>query len=196
VAVDEEAWRAEAGLVAGLALAGQGSLADRLWWGPAISLIGFDSTSVDESSNTIQPVARARISLRVPPGLDPDVARAALAQHLADRAEFGAEVVIEEGISGAGFKADLDSPVFALASAALSDAFGNDAVIQGQGGSIPLAAEIQAVFPDMTVLLTGVEDPSSRAHSGDESVSLAMLRKAALGEAQLLDLLANSRKRP
>ncbi|MDR1186572.1 MAG: M20/M25/M40 family metallo-hydrolase [Bifidobacteriaceae bacterium] len=187
--VSPESIRQGAGLVPGLVLAGEGSVADRLWWSPAIDLIGFDSTGVDESSNTIQPVARARLSLRVPPGMDPVVAQAALARHLAERVEFGASLVIEDGVSGAGFKADISGPAYAVACRALGDAFGQPVVFQGQGGSIPLAAELAAVFPGIEVLMTGVEDPDSRAHSGDESVSLPMLRKAVLGEALLLDYL-------
>jgi acetylornithine deacetylase/succinyl-diaminopimelate desuccinylase-like protein len=189
--VDEAALRRSADLVPGLALAGRGPLADRLWRGPAISLIGFDSTSVAESSNTIQPVARARLSLRVPPGMDAGEAQAALRRHLLERVEFGAELTIEEGVGAAGFLADTSGPVYAAASQALAEAFGKPVVYQGQGGSIPLALELSEVFPEIQVLLTGVEDPDSRAHSGDESVSLPVLRRAALGEALLLERLAS-----
>ncbi|MDR3107658.1 MAG: M20/M25/M40 family metallo-hydrolase [Bifidobacteriaceae bacterium] len=190
VEVAEHDLRQTAGLVDGLRLAGRGPLADRLWWGPAISLIGFDSVAVAESSNTIQPVARARLSLRVPPGMDPQAAQAALRRHLLARVEFGAELTIEEGVSAPGFEADTSGPAYAAAARALGEAFDRPVVFQGQGGSIPLALEVSSVFPDAEVLLTGVEDPDSRAHSGDESVSLPMLRKAVLGEAMLLEYLA------
>ncbi|MDR0627798.1 MAG: M20/M25/M40 family metallo-hydrolase [Bifidobacteriaceae bacterium] len=192
VDLSEEAFRREAGLVPGLTLAGSGTLADRLWWRPAIDLIGFDSVSVAESSNTIQPVARARLSLRVPPGLDPALAQARLRAHLAEHIEAGAELEIEEGVNGPGFRANTDTPAYTAARRALSEAFGREVVMHGLGGSIPLASELSVLFPGIEVLLTGVEDPDSRAHSGDESVSLPMLRKAILGEALLLHYLGLS----
>jgi hypothetical protein len=46
------------------------------------------------------------------------------------------------------------------------------------------------VFPEVEVLLTGVEDPDSRPHAGDESASLAVVRRAILAEALLLTYLA------
>ncbi|MDR2373310.1 MAG: M20/M25/M40 family metallo-hydrolase [Bifidobacteriaceae bacterium] len=189
VTLAEDAFRRAAGLVDGLVLAGRGPLADRLWWSPAISLIGFDATGVDEASNTIQPLARARLSLRVAPGVDASAALAALKRHLAERVEFGAELTIEDGACADGFVADRSGPAYAAAERALAEAFGSPVVFQGQGGSIPLALEISEVFPEAEILLTGVEDPDSRAHSGDESVSLPMLRRAVLGEALLLAYL-------
>jgi acetylornithine deacetylase/succinyl-diaminopimelate desuccinylase-like protein len=183
--------RRAAGLVPGLKLAGTARLTDRLYWGPCIAVIGFDSTVVELASNTIQPVARARLSLRVPPGLDPVQAQAALRRHLIERAPFGAEVTVEDGPVGQGFKADTSGPAYAAASRALTDAFGQTMVPLGQGGSIPLAAELQEAFPGIEILLTGVEDPDSKAHAGDESESLELLRKTILAEALLLTYLGS-----
>jgi acetylornithine deacetylase/succinyl-diaminopimelate desuccinylase-like protein len=186
----EDDVRAAADLVGGLRLAGRGSITDRVWWGPAIALIGFDSTSVALASNTLQPVARAKLSLRVPPGVDPAVAQRALEKHLVERAPFGAEVKVEAGPVGQGFKADTATPAYRAAERALAEAFGQPMAPLGQGGSIPLAAELKAVFPNMDVLITGVEDPASRAHAGDESASLDLLRRTILAEALLLANLA------
>ncbi|MDR2380050.1 MAG: M20/M25/M40 family metallo-hydrolase [Bifidobacteriaceae bacterium] len=181
--------RRSAGLVPSLRLAGRGTLSDRVWWGPAITVTGFDATSVADASNTLQSEARARLSLRVPPGLDPRVAQTALRDHLVAHAPFGAELTIDLGASGQGFKADTSGIGYAAASRALTEAFGAPVEPLGQGGSIPLAPELSTVFPDMEVLITGVEDPASRAHAGDESVSLAMLRRTILAEALLLTYL-------
>jgi acetylornithine deacetylase/succinyl-diaminopimelate desuccinylase-like protein len=161
-----------------------------VWWSPSLTVVGFDSTPVAEASNTLQPVARARLSLRVPPGMDPVAAQAALRDHLVARNDFGAELTVDLGVTGEGFKADTGGAAYQAAVRALEDAFGKPVVPMGQGGSIPLAAELKAVFPDIEVLLTGVEDPDSRAHAGDESESLALLRRAILAEALLLTYLA------
>ncbi|MDR2454122.1 MAG: M20/M25/M40 family metallo-hydrolase [Bifidobacteriaceae bacterium] len=186
----EQAVRRSADLAAGLRLAGRGSVADRVWWGPALSVTGFDSTRVAEASNTLQPVARARLSLRVAPGGDAAAAQAALRDHLEARNDFGAELEIELGPTGQGYQADESGPAYAAAARALGEAFGAPMTPLGQGGSIPVVAELAAAFPDMAVLVTGVEDPDSRAHAGDESASLELLRRAILAEALLLAYLA------
>ena len=54
------------------------------------------------------------------------------------------------------------------------------------GGSIPFIAEFAAAFPDATILVTGVEDPGTQAHSINESLHLGVLERAAIAEALLL----------
>jgi acetylornithine deacetylase/succinyl-diaminopimelate desuccinylase-like protein len=46
------------------------------------------------------------------------------------------------------------------------------------------------VVPQAAILVTGVEDPDSRAHGANESVHLAELEKVVLAEALLLARLA------
>jgi hypothetical protein len=47
-------------------------------------------------------------------------------------------------------------------------------------------------FPDVGIVLTGVEDPSSGAHGPDESLDLASWHRAMFGEALLLSEFAAS----
>jgi acetylornithine deacetylase/succinyl-diaminopimelate desuccinylase-like protein len=54
------------------------------------------------------------------------------------------------------------------------------------GGSIPFISDLKQVFPDAQILVTGVEDPDSRAHSADESLHVGEHAKAVLAEALLL----------
>ena len=57
------------------------------------------------------------------------------------------------------------------------------------GGSIPFIADLVREFPGAQILVTGVEDPHSRAHSPNESLHLDTFRKAVLSEALLLERL-------
>ena len=50
----------------------------------------------------------------------------------------------------------------------------------------PTAADLTELYPDVQILVTGVEDPDSRAHSANESLHLGDFRKAILAEALLL----------
>ena len=57
-------------------------------------------------------------------------------------------------------------------------------------GSIPFIAEFAAAFPEAKILVTGVEDPATQAHSVNESLDLGVLQRAAVAEAPLLANLA------
>lgn len=186
----EAEFREAAGLLDQVTLAGSGDLAARMWTKPSISLIGFDTTSVAKSSNTIVPHARFRLSMRTVPGVDPQVAMDAIEKHLLAHAPFGARVEISDRDLGPGYLADVDSPVCYLVKEALTDAWGVEAVNIGVGGSIPFISQFQEAFPKAEVVVTGVEDPLTNAHSEDESQSLSDLKAAVLAEALVISRLA------
>lgn len=194
--VGEERLRADAGVLDGVELVGAGPLAQRLWHRAALTVIGVDVPPLERASNTLAPSATARISLRVPPGTAPQEAYAALRDHLLASAPFGARVEVELEETGRAFAGDVDGPVYDAARAALARAWeldGPGAVVHaGVGGSIPFIAELVEAFPSAVVLVTGVEDPDTRAHGHDESLSLDVLRRALTAESLLLDSLAGT----
>jgi acetylornithine deacetylase/succinyl-diaminopimelate desuccinylase-like protein len=187
---DEDALRADAGVLDGVRLAGTGPLTARLWTRPTIAVIGLDAPRVATASNTITPKATAKLSMRVAPGEDPARALEALRTHLVGHAPFGARVTVKDGELGKPFQAPADSTAMQAARAAFADAWGTDPVDIGIGGSIPFIADLLEVFPQAAILVTGVEDPDSRAHGANESVHLAELEKVVLAEALLLAPLA------
>ena len=186
VEMQEADFRRDAGVVEGAELSGSGSLTARLWTRPALSVIGIDAPSVRDASNTLVPVARAKVSLRIPPGEDPDATMRALRTHLEQHAPATAQVTIHEGERGKPFSASQASPAMDLARSAFAAAWGAPAVDTGLGGSIPFIADLLEVFPQAEVLVTGVEDPESRAHGIDESLHLGEFAKVCLAEALLL----------
>ncbi|HEU4541425.1 MAG TPA: dipeptidase [Jiangellaceae bacterium] len=186
----ESRLRADAGVLDGVQLAGSGSLAERMWTKPAVSVLGIDATPTVDAANVLVHTAKAKVSMRLAPGQDPKQAMAALAGHLRVNAPFGARVKVVEGALGAPCELDSSGPVYDAARAALTDAFGVAPVDIGVGGSIPFIAEFAEVFPTATVLVTGVADPEARAHGVDESLHLGQFAKVCLAEALLLDRLA------
>ena len=98
------------------------------------------------------------------------------------------DVVAEE--HGHGFAADTTSTGYAAARWALATAWGSEPADIGVGGSIPFIADLDRVMPGAAVLVTGVEDPDSRAHGTDESLHLGEFDKVCLAEALLLEALA------
>ncbi|WP_101946497.1 dipeptidase [Mycobacterium sp. 3519A] len=184
--------REEAGLLDGVSEIGSGSVPQRLWAKPAITVIGIDTTSIDKSSNTLIPRARAKVSMRVAPGGDAREHLTALTRHLEEHAPWGAKVTVTPGDLGQPYAIDASGPVYDAARAAFRQAWGNEAVDTGVGGSIPFIAEFAEAFPSAKILVTGVEDPQTQAHSINESLHLGVLERAATAEALLLAHLGSN----
>jgi len=178
--------RDESGLLDGVGEIGSGTVAQRLWAKPAITVIGIDTTPIAKASNTLIPSAQAKISMRVAPGGDATEHLAALRCHLESHAPWGAQVTVTEGDVGQPYSIDAAGPVYDAARSAFREAWGVDVVDMGMGGSIPFIAEFAEAFPDATILVTGVEDPGTQAHSVNESLHLGVLECAATTEALLL----------
>ena len=135
-------------------------------------------------------VARAKVSLRIAPGDNPERALSALVAHLEQNAAWGAEVTVTPGATGEAFALETTGRANDAFRSAFEEAWGRETVNMGVGGSIPFVAAFSDVFPDASILLTGVADPTSRAHGPNESVYLDDVRKGALAEAIALRLLA------
>jgi acetylornithine deacetylase/succinyl-diaminopimelate desuccinylase-like protein len=184
---DEAAYRADAAVLPGVDLIGGGTVAERLFVRPSINVIGLDAPVVEGAANALVPRARARVSVRVAPGLDPVKAQEAVTRHLTSVAPWGVKVTITPGTIGEGFLAGTGGPAYAAASAALAAAFGRDVVHFGGGGSIPLVAAFLKAQPHAELILWGAEDPQARIHAPNESVDLGELERCVLAEALFLD---------
>jgi acetylornithine deacetylase/succinyl-diaminopimelate desuccinylase-like protein len=183
---DEAQLRAETGLLPEASPIGTGAIISRIWNQPSITLTGIDAPSVKDASNTLIPSVRVRVSARVAPGQRAEEAYEAIMDHLRAHAPFGAQLEVDGLDLGQPFLVDTSGWAVADAKAVLEEAFGNPTVEMGVGGSIPFIAELAERFPNAQILVTGVEDPDSRAHSPNESLHVPSLEKAILGEALLM----------
>lgn len=180
---DADRFRADAGVLDGVDLAGTGSVADMLWSRYDATVIGIDMPSVDESTAAIQPSVRARISLRIPPGGSSEVARERLIQHLESRLPWNLRFSAAAVASGEPFAGTLSGPAFETFKSGLEASYGRPATTIGQGVSIPICNVLQRVFPEAEMLLFGVEDPRCLMHAPDESVDPSEIEHIALAEA-------------
>ncbi len=189
----EDRIRQESSVLDGVSLIGSGSYVERLWTKPSISIIGLDTTHTAEASNTLIPSARAKVSLRVAPGDDATAALDKLIRHLETHAPWGAKVTVTPGReSGQPGVIDAQGPVYDAARAAFREAWdGVEPVDIGVGGSIPFIASFQEAFPEAAVLVTGVEDPDTRAHGANEGLHLAEFERVCLAETLLLHSLGH-----
>jgi acetylornithine deacetylase/succinyl-diaminopimelate desuccinylase-like protein len=183
----EDRFRQEAGVLDGVELIGTGRLVERVWTKPSISVLGIDAPPTAEAPNALVPAAKAKLNLRIAPGDNWKSAYEALAAHLERNAPWGAKVTMTLEQGGEPCVIDTSGPAYDAARAAFAAAWDGAAPVEmGVGGSIPFIATFQELFPGAEVLVTGVEDPDSRAHGPNESLHLGEFRRACLAEALLL----------
>lgn len=186
----EERLRAESGALPGVQWIGSGSTVARLWTKPALSITGLDAPKVEGASNTLVPAARAKISLRIAPGDTTQNAVERLREHLEANVPWGAELTFTVVDTGEATQIDATGPAYDAAREAFTEAWdGTAPVDMGVGGSIPFIAEFLEAFPQASVLVTGVEDPDTRAHGANEGLHLAEFERVVLAETLLLDRL-------
>jgi cysteinylglycine-S-conjugate dipeptidase len=187
----EERLRAESGATERVQWIGTGSAVSRLWTQPSLTVTGLDAPAVEGASNTLVPTARAMISMRIAPGDTTDNGFARLEEHLRAHAPWGADVTVTWGDGGQATSLDATGPAYDAARAAFTEAWdGTEPVDIGVGGSIPFIAEFLEAYPQAGVLVTGVEDPDTRAHGANEGLHLAEFARVCLAEALLLRNLA------
>jgi acetylornithine deacetylase/succinyl-diaminopimelate desuccinylase-like protein len=188
-AYDGDRLRREAAFLPGVESIGTGPALSRLWAQPSITVTGIDAPSVDNASNTLIPEVTLKVSVRIAPGTTGSDAYAALERHIDRNRAFGAHVELSDVDQGDPFLVDTSGWAMTEAKAAMRAGWGRDAVETGIGGSIPFIADLVRTFPSAQILVTGVEDPDTRAHSPNESQHLGVLRRSIVTEALLLHSL-------
>ena len=178
--------REDAALLEGVSSIGRGEILHRLWAQPAITVTGIDAPSVQNASNTLLPSVTVKISCRVAPGQSAREAFMAIERHIRARTPFGAHVTFSAVDLGNPFLVDTSGWAVDDVLTAMEEAWGETPQLTGVGGSIPFIAQLAQTFPEAQVLVTGVEDPETRAHSPNESLHLGVFHRAILTEALLL----------
>ncbi|WP_433395422.1 dipeptidase [Streptomyces sp. CA-146814] len=191
----EEDFRRDAKVLDGVGLIGAGTVADRIWARPAVTVIGIDCPPVVGATPSVQASARAQISLRVPPGRDAAEATKLLTAHLEAHTPWGARVTVEQVGQGQAFQADTTSPAYAAMADAMRDAYpGQEMQSAGMGGSIPLCNTLASLYPQAEILLIGLSEPEAQIHAVNESVSPEELERLSVAEALFLRNYAESKK--
>ncbi|MBA4860641.1 dipeptidase [Streptomyces sp. PSKA54] len=183
----EADFRKDAKVLDGVELIGSGTVADRIWARPAVTVLGIDCPPVVGATPSVQASAQALISLRVPPGVDAAEATKLLLAHLEAHTPWGARVQTEQIGQGQPFRANTASPAYAAMAEAMSVAYpGEEMQYAGQGGSIPLCNTLAALYPDAEILLIGLSEPEAQIHAVNESVSPEELERLSVAEALFL----------
>lgn len=187
----EDRFREEAGMLDGVEFIGSGRLVERLWTRPAISILGIDAPPTEGAPNALIPAAKAKFSVRIAPGDDAQRVYDTMTAHLERHVPWGAQVTVTLEQLGEPCVIDATGPVFEAARQAFAEAWDGVAPVDmGVGGSIPFIATFQELFPKAAILVTGVEDPSTRAHGPNESLHLGEFERVCVAEALLLAKVA------
>ncbi|CAM5604761.1 M20/M25/M40 family metallo-hydrolase [Streptomyces xanthochromogenes] len=182
----EEEFRDLAAVSDGVPLIGTGSLGERLWSGPAITVIGIDAPSVDHAASAVVPYARAKLNLRFHPEQEPKEAQGRLIAHLEALRPFGIELTVTAGDTGPGFEPATGGPAYRAALTALREGWGAEPAFAASGGSIPLVNGLAKAVPGAEVLLFGAQDSLCALHAPNERVLFSELRGAVIAEAAFL----------
>jgi acetylornithine deacetylase/succinyl-diaminopimelate desuccinylase-like protein len=157
-------------------------------WRPALSVIGVDGAPpIRDAGNVLRPFTAAKLSLRLPPTLDAEAATQAMADLLAANPPYGATVRFEPEQASRGWNAPPLAPwLRASIDAASRAAFGREAALMGEGGSIPFMAMLGETFPSAQFVITGVLGPHSNAHGPNEFLHIGMAKGVTLAVARVL----------
>lgn len=143
-------------------------------WRPALAITGAAGLpSLTDAGNVLRPMTAARISLRIPPGCDPQKASERLKRLFESEPPYNARVEFKLGQYAAGWSAPKLSPWLIRAMEDASRAFfGKSPAFMGEGGSIPFMDMLGRKYPDAQFLITGVLGPNSNAHGPNEFLHL------------------------
>src|SRR5260370_10893482 len=137
---------------------------------PALSITGIDGLPpLGSAGNVLRPYTAVKISLRIPPRLNPEVATRIVKETLEKDPPYGARVTFEGDKSSTGWDAPPLAPSLSTAvDRASRTYFGKPAMAFGEGGTIPFMGMLGEKFPQAQFLITGVLGPGSNAHGPNE----------------------------
>jgi cysteinylglycine-S-conjugate dipeptidase len=170
---DEAKWRHDFGVLPGVRLAVEKGVGiyEQTWRKPAVTVIAQEASSFEGASNQVLPRARALVSCRIVPDMDPDETFRALRDLLTKDPPWGVKVKVEpHGPPVKWWMTDPQGPAFEAAVRAVTDGFGKAPASIGCGGTIGFVGPLAELFGGAPALLLGIEDPRSNAHAPNESL--------------------------
>jgi len=183
--------REMAGVLDGVEIVGDGSVATKLWSKPNATVIGIDGPPcIADAGNVLMPSARAKVAMRIAPGANPEAELDKLMQYLREHAPWGVQVTVTRVKDSDAFMAPKGGPAMAAAIEALREAYDKEPSEVGSGGSIPLLETLMKASPGAEFLLLGAEDAKANIHGANESVHPSEIERMIVAQALLIQKLA------
>lgn len=157
-------------------------------WKPALSITGAEGLPTHgNAGNVSRPYTSLKLSMRIPPNVNPEHAGLALKHALETNPPYGAQVKFNLNEAAEGWEApDINSQLFNKTEQASMLVFNKSAAYMGEGGSIPFMGMLGKQFPEAQFIVTGVLGPKSNAHGPNEFLHLDMAKKLTVCISLLL----------
>ena len=167
-------------------------------WRATVAVTGADGLpAVGSAGNVLLPEIACKISLRLAPTTDGDVATKAVKATLERDPPYGAQVSFEDAAASAGWNAPAFAPWLEESIANASRRiYGKEAIHVGSGGTIPFMAMLGTRFPKTQFFITGVLGPQSNAHGPNEFLHVEYAKKLTACVALVLADHASGSARP
>ena len=145
---------------------------ERLGFRPTLEVHGIIGGFVGEGAKTVIPAAAtAKVSLRLPPELDPQEVLGMLKKRVAELCPPGVKMMVKDVHGGRGVLVPLDSVYMRAAEQALEQEWGRKPVFEREGGSIPIGALFDSEL-HVPVIFMGTGLPDDHIHAPNEKYHL------------------------
>jgi acetylornithine deacetylase/succinyl-diaminopimelate desuccinylase-like protein len=157
-------------------------------WRPQLAITGFDGLpKVSDAAAVAWPQVALKVSIRIPPSVDPFRAGAELKRLFEADPPYSCDVSFTLDGMWAGWSAPPLKPALReLIDHASRQAFGPPAASFGGGGGIPFLSMLGERFPDVQFVVTGVLGPESNAHGPNEFLHVPAAMKLTCALAVIL----------
>ena len=190
--MNNELFRSQSGLLPKAELFGKDwELLKKMWKQPSLLINSIESGGKKIAGNVIMDEAWARVGVRIVPNQSPQKVMGALKKYFEANCPWGLTIEIKEDTAASAWTTEIAHPIFNAAKKTLTEGYNKEAVWIGCGGSIPLAETFEKTLGKLPILLVGIEDPLTNAHSENESLSLDDFYKAINSQIRFFDELSS-----
>eukprot|EP00930_Biecheleria_cincta_P001434 TRINITY_DN102578_c0_g1_i1.p1 TRINITY_DN102578_c0_g1~~TRINITY_DN102578_c0_g1_i1.p1 ORF type:complete len:509 (+),score=102.59 TRINITY_DN102578_c0_g1_i1:153-1679(+) len=160
-------------------------------WEPSMAVIGSEGIPGFASASPILATShKIMLAVRLPPMVDPEIAAAAMKSVLERDPPCGAKVCVDFKFKVKGFHAGEVKPNLEKAmNQASEQIFGKPPGSFGCGGTIPLMNILQEMFPDASLIVSGILGPGSNEHGPNESMPIEYAKKFTACVSMIMGLL-------
>ena len=157
-------------------------------WRPTISYTGVEGMpAFPAAGNVLRPYTGLKLSIRLPPTVDPEPVMDFIKKELTRDPPFGAQVEVDYAGGQKGWAAPPLAPwLHESLEKASQQFYKKPFLLTGEGGSIPFMGMLGAMFPSTQFVITGVLGPGSNAHGPNEFLQVDMAQKLTCCVASVL----------
>ena len=151
-------------------------------WKPTCSILGIDNCpQIEDNGFTVNKSIKIRMSSRLPPGVNSNIAMDALSKALSNNTYFGAKISLGYMSPADGWQlSNLSQRTRTVLNKASLEYFGNELIFKGVGGSIPFISYFQTKYPNTDIICTGILGADSFEHGPNENLNIEACKKMIL----------------